>query len=68
MIKLTDIDGKAFYLAPRAIAQITPAPIACRHHGLKATVETFAGRQWGVQQAPEEIVAAMSEDKSCPAK
>ena len=63
MIKLTDIDGKPFYLAPRAIAQITPAPIASRHHGIKATVETFAGPQWRVQQTPEEIVEAMSKDK-----
>lgn len=55
MIKLTDFNGAAVYLAPDAIACIQEAGASSAWHGIRAYVRTFAGKTYEVQQNASEI-------------
>lgn len=43
MIRITDHQGQAHYLAPDAIARVSEAPTSSQWHGIKAYVKTFDG-------------------------
>lgn len=60
MIKLTNIDGAAIYVAPAAILSIHEAGTSGRWHGIRAYVRTFDHRTYEVQQTAEEINAAVA--------
>lgn len=60
MIKLTDTNGAAVYLAPAAIASIQEAGASSQWHGTRAYVRTFDHRTYEVQQTAAEINAAMA--------
>ncbi|QQB32796.1 hypothetical protein I6I07_19310 [Achromobacter deleyi] len=59
MIKLTDSNGAAVYLAPDAIACIQEAGASSAWHGIRAYVRTFVGKTYEVQQDASEINAAV---------
>lgn len=59
MIELTDMDGRAHYLAPSAIAQVSEAGASAAWHGVRAFVRTFDGRTLEVQETPARIAAAL---------
>lgn len=60
MIKLTNTNGAAVYLAPAAIASIQEADASSQRHGIRAYVRTFDHRTYEVQQTAAEINAAMA--------
>jgi uncharacterized protein YlzI (FlbEa/FlbD family) len=64
VIKLTDIDGKAFYLAPAAILQIDEAGTSSRWHGINTIIRTFDKRTVEVRERADQVIAAM---ESAPA-
>ncbi|CAB3858744.1 hypothetical protein LMG26788_02147 [Achromobacter pulmonis] len=59
MIKLTDSNGAAIYLAPAAIASIQQAGPSSAWHGIRSYVRTFDGKTYEVQQDASEINAAV---------
>lgn len=61
MIRLTDIDGKAFYLAPAAILQIDEAGAATRYHGINTVIRTYDKRTVEVRETAGQVIKAMQE-------
>lgn len=61
MIKLTDIDGKPFYLAPAAILQINDASVSTSHRGIGAIIRTRDQRFVEVREKADQVVKAMQE-------
>lgn len=59
MIKLTDSNGAAIFLAPNAISSIRQAGASSAWHGIRAYVRTFDGKTYEVQQDASEINAAV---------
>lgn len=59
MIKLTDSNGAALYLAADAIAGIQQAGASSAWHGIRVYVRTFDGKTYEVQQDASEINAAV---------
>jgi uncharacterized protein YlzI (FlbEa/FlbD family) len=59
MIKLTDSNGAALYLAPAAIASVKEAGPSSAWHGIRSYVRTFDGKAYEVQQDANEINAAV---------
>ena len=61
MIRLTDIDGKAFYLAPAAILQIDEAGTSSRWHGINTVIRTYDKRTVEVRETAGQVIKAMQE-------
>jgi uncharacterized protein YlzI (FlbEa/FlbD family) len=57
MIKLTDSNGAAIYLAPAAIASVKEAGPSSAWHGIRSYVRTFDGKAYEVQQDASQISA-----------
>ena len=67
MIRVTDIERNAHYLAPSAIATISTAGDSSQWHGIQSIVRTFDKRVYECRETPDEIVsmldAALGEGK-----
>lgn len=59
MIKITDINGYAHYLAPEAIARITQAGTSCQWHGIRCIVRTFDLQTIEAKETADEIARAI---------
>lgn len=59
MIKLSDSNGTAIYLAADAIASIQEAGPSSAWHGIRSYVRTFDGKTYEVQQDTSQINAAV---------
>ena len=64
MIKLTDRDGRAHYLAPDNITRLTEAGASSQWHGIRTFVKTRDGVTLEVQERVDEITAQMKGDPS----
>mgnify|MGYP003583555458 CR=1 FL=1 len=60
MIKLTDTEGRATYLAPDAIAQITEAGTASHWHGIRCYVKTFDGKTIEARETADEVLRLLA--------
>lgn len=63
MIKLTQYNGGAVYLAPDAIARITEAGVSSQWHGIRSIVTTFDKQTLEVQDRADDIAKAISEQQ-----
>ncbi len=61
MITVTDINGRAHYLAPAAIAKITEAGPSSRWHGINCVVTLFNGTVIGSRDEAKDIAAHTAE-------
>ena len=59
MIKLTQHNGNAVYLAPDAIARIKEAGTSSQWHGIRSIVTTFDKQTLEVQDRAEDIAKAV---------
>ena len=59
MIKLTDAEGRATYLAPDAIAQITEACTSSQWHGIRCYMKTFDGKTIEARETVDEVWRSM---------
>lgn len=55
MIRITDYQGQAHFLAPDAIARVSEAPTSSQWHGIRAIVKTFDGATIEAQQEAGSI-------------
>ena len=61
MIKLTDINGRAHYIAPNNIARITEAGVSSRWHGIRSIVKTHDGVTLDVQDDADQIASQIAD-------
>ena len=61
MIRLSNHNLTALYLAPSAIAVVTEAGASQRWHGIRANVRTFDGQSYEVHETPEQIAALVDD-------
>ena len=61
MIRLTERDGQAHYLAPQNIARVTEAGVSSRWHGIRAYVRTYDGVTIEACEEAGHIAALISE-------
>jgi hypothetical protein len=61
MIKITDINGHAHYLAPEAIARVTQTGTSSQWHGIRAIVRTFDLQNIEAQESADEIALAVAK-------
>jgi hypothetical protein len=61
MIKITDINGHAHYLAPEAIARVTQTGASSQWHGIRAIVKTFDLQTIEAQETAEAIALAIAK-------
>lgn len=61
MIRLTERDGQAHYLAPQNIARVTEAGVSSRWHGIRAYVRTYDGVTIEASEEAEHIAALISK-------
>lgn len=60
MIKLTQHNGCAVYLAPDAIARITEAGKSSQWHGIRSIVTTFDKQTLEVKDRADDITKAIA--------
>lgn len=60
MIRLTEHNGKAHYLAPQNIARVTEAQVSSRWHGIRAYVRTYDGVTIEASEEAGHIAALIS--------
>jgi hypothetical protein len=63
MIKITDINGHAHYLAPEAIARVTEASTSSQWHGIRAIVKTFDLQTIEARESADEIALAVAKSE-----
>lgn len=61
MIKLTDINGRAHYVAPNNIVRITEAGTSSQWHGIRSFVKTSDGVALEASETVDKIAAQISE-------
>lgn len=61
MIKITDINGCANYLAPEAIARVTEAGTSSQWHGIRSIVKTFDGQTIEARDSADDIAKAIDK-------
>ena len=61
MIRLTERDGQAHYLAPQNIARVTEAGVSSRWHGIRAYVRTYDGVTIEACEEAGHIAAQLSK-------
>lgn len=64
MIKLTDRDGRAHYLAPNNIARITEAGASSQWHGIRAFVKTHDGTTLEVSETADQIAVQITNTRN----
>lgn len=55
MIKVTDRDGRATFLAPAAVASITEAAASSQWHGIRSYIKTFDGKTVEATETAQQI-------------
>lgn len=60
MIKITDSNGMANYLAAAAIASVTEAGTSSQWHGIKSYVRLFDGRVLEAVESAAQIAVAIT--------
>ena len=65
MLKLTDINGRAVFVAPSNVARINEADASSKWHGVRSIVRLFDGAVIECQQDASEV-AALIERKALP--
>lgn len=63
MIKLTQHNGAAIYLAPEAIARITEAGASSQWHGIRSIVTTFDKQTLELQDRADDIAKAIASQQ-----
>ena len=61
MIRITDSDGRATYLAPTAIASVADAGTSSQWHGILSFVRTFDGRTIEARETAAYIAAQIED-------
>lgn len=60
MIRITNINGQAHYIAPTAIASVTEAGASSQWHGIKCVVKLFDGERIEAQETARDIAEKLS--------
>jgi hypothetical protein len=61
MIKITDVNGHAHYLAPEAIARVQQTGPSSQWHGIRSIVKTFDLQTIEAQETADEIALAVAK-------
>jgi len=68
MIRLTERNGKAHYLAPQNIARVSETDVRLQRHGIRALVRTTDGITIEASDRPDEIVSRIAAFTSLQAE
>lgn len=60
MIRLTERNGQAHYVAPLNIARVTEAGVSCRWHGIQAYVRTRDGLTIEARETADQIATMIA--------
>lgn len=61
MVKMTDRNGLARFVAASAIASISEASASCRWHGTRAIVKLFDGTLIETQESATDLARAVAD-------
>lgn len=63
MLKLTDINGRAVFVAASNVARVNVAGESSRWHGIRSIVKLFDGAVIECQQDADEVAALVEASK-----
>ncbi len=64
MIKVTDIDGRARYVAAEAVASVSEAGSSSQWHGIRAIVKLFDGAVIEAREEAGQLAAAVERARA----
>ena len=67
MIKITDSNGQALYLAAAAIAAVTETGVSSQWRGIRARVKLFDGTEIEASESAGQIAAAVEAQQAAQA-